>query len=211
MFVVTSRPSRSAAPPQLTYTTYSFSFSFLTMASSSSSSPELSHPLHTHPPNPYKYSTIEEVLDDLSRSALIQLLFGCYQSVPSRFILNLPDNELASLERICFQVEQAYDPSYPNLTHGVRNLSFLSDIGTMKILSERKIPNSHHYISKNSQKCFSMPVLSLNDGEVITTVHSTISCDTRPECPSAAQSCSTTPGIRSKSYYSPMNVSAQAA
>lgn len=39
---------------------------FLTMASSSSS-PELSHPLHTHPPNPYKYSTIEEVLDDLSR------------------------------------------------------------------------------------------------------------------------------------------------
>ena len=181
------------------------------MASSSSSSPELSHPLHTHPLNPYKYSTIEEVLDDLSRSALIQLLFGCYQSVPSRFILNLPDNELASLERICFQVEQAYDPSYPNLAHGVRNLSFLSDIGTMKILSERKIPNSHHYISKNSQRCFSMPVLSLNDGEVITTVHSTISCDTRPECPSAAQSCSTTPGIRSKYYYSPMNVSAQAA
>lgn len=26
----------------------------------------------------------------------------------SRFILNLPDEELASLERICFQVEQAY-------------------------------------------------------------------------------------------------------
>ena len=85
------------------------------MASSSSSSPELSHPLHTHPPNPYKYSTIEEVLDDLSRSALIQLLLGCDQSVPSRFILNLPDGELASLERICFQVEQAYDLSYPNL------------------------------------------------------------------------------------------------
>ena len=40
---------------------------FLTMASSSSSSPELSHPFHTHPPNPYKFSTIEEVLDDLSR------------------------------------------------------------------------------------------------------------------------------------------------
>lgn len=28
----------------------------------------------------------------------------------SRFILNLPDEELASLERICFQVEQAYGP-----------------------------------------------------------------------------------------------------
>lgn len=26
----------------------------------------------------------------------------------SRFILNLPDDELSSLERICFQVEQAY-------------------------------------------------------------------------------------------------------
>ncbi|KAH9081643.1 DCP2-domain-containing protein [Lactarius deliciosus] len=62
------------------------------MASSSSSSPELSPPSHTHPPNPYKYSTIDEVLDDLS----------------SRFILNLPDGELASLERICFQVEQAH-------------------------------------------------------------------------------------------------------
>ncbi len=80
---------------------------FLTMASSSSSSPELSPPLHTHLPNPYKYSTIEEVLDDLSRSALIRLLLTCDQSLPSRFILNLPDGELGSLERICFQVEQA--------------------------------------------------------------------------------------------------------
>ncbi|KAI0257128.1 DCP2-domain-containing protein [Lactifluus subvellereus] len=62
------------------------------MASSSSSSPELSPLSHTHPPNPYKYATIDEVLDDLS----------------SRFILNLPDGELASLERICFQVEQAH-------------------------------------------------------------------------------------------------------
>ncbi|KAI0285322.1 DCP2-domain-containing protein [Russula aff. rugulosa BPL654] len=79
------------------------------MASSSSSSPELSHPFHTHPPNPYKFSTIEEVLDDLS----------------SRFILNLPENELASLERICFQVEQAHwyyedfireeNPKFPSL------------------------------------------------------------------------------------------------
>lgn len=30
----------------------------------------------------------------------------------SRFILNLPDEELASLERICFQVEQAYVASF---------------------------------------------------------------------------------------------------
>ncbi|KAI0275077.1 Dcp2, box A domain-containing protein [Gloeopeniophorella convolvens] len=79
------------------------------MASSSSSSPELSAPSHSHPPNPYKYSTIDEVLDDLS----------------SRFILNLPDGELASLERICFQVEQAHwyyedfireeNPKFPSL------------------------------------------------------------------------------------------------
>jgi hypothetical protein len=82
--------------------------------------------------------------------------------------------------------------------HRVRNQSFFSDIGTMKISSEKKTLNFHHYISKDSQRCFSKHVLSLNDGEAITTVHSTISCDTRPECPSAAQSCSTTPGIRSK-------------
>ncbi|EEB87062.1 hypothetical protein MPER_15757, partial [Moniliophthora perniciosa FA553] len=29
------------------------------------------------------------------------------QGMPRRFILNLPEEELASLERICFQVEQA--------------------------------------------------------------------------------------------------------
>jgi hypothetical protein len=41
--------------------------SLFIMASSSSSSPELSPLSHTHPPNPYKYATIDEVLDDLSR------------------------------------------------------------------------------------------------------------------------------------------------
>jgi hypothetical protein len=68
----------------------------------------------------------------------------------------------------------------------------------MKTSYEKKTLNSHHYISKNSQRCFSMHVLSLNDGEVTTTAHLTILCDTRPECPSAAQLCSTTLGIRSK-------------
>ncbi|KAG6851066.1 hypothetical protein H0H93_002958 [Arthromyces matolae] len=57
----------------------------------------------------YKLATQEEVLDDLS----------------SRFILNLPDDELSSLERICFQVEQAHwfyedfireeNPKFPSL------------------------------------------------------------------------------------------------
>ncbi|KAH9486943.1 mRNA decapping complex subunit 2 [Psilocybe cubensis] len=60
------------------------------MASSSSSSPEISsaEPVRFS----YKNASEEEVLDDLS----------------SRFILNLPDEELASLERLCFQVEQAH-------------------------------------------------------------------------------------------------------
>ncbi|KAF9453828.1 DCP2-domain-containing protein [Macrolepiota fuliginosa MF-IS2] len=57
----------------------------------------------------YKDATHEEVMEDLS----------------SRFILNLPDEELASLERICFQVEQAHwfyedfireqNPTFPSL------------------------------------------------------------------------------------------------
>ncbi|RCH95110.1 mRNA-decapping enzyme subunit 2 [Rhizopus stolonifer] len=37
-------------------------------------------------------ATFEEILDDLS----------------SRFIINVPEVELASVERICFQVEQAH-------------------------------------------------------------------------------------------------------
>ncbi|KAA1471498.1 DCP2-domain-containing protein [Dentipellis sp. KUC8613] len=80
------------------------------MASSSSSSPEMSGaPPYSHTPDRYKYTTQEEVLDDLT----------------SRFILNLPDEELASLERICFQVEQAHwfyedfireeNPKFPSL------------------------------------------------------------------------------------------------
>jgi len=81
------------------------------MASSSSSSPEYQH---AHPADPperfsYKHATYEEVLEDIS----------------SRFILNLPDEELASVERICFQVEQAHwfyedfvreeNPKFPSL------------------------------------------------------------------------------------------------
>ncbi|KZT44377.1 DCP2-domain-containing protein [Sistotremastrum suecicum HHB10207 ss-3] len=40
----------------------------------------------------FKDATYDEVLEDLS----------------SRFILNLPDEELSSIERVCFQVEQAH-------------------------------------------------------------------------------------------------------
>ncbi|KJA29119.1 hypothetical protein HYPSUDRAFT_127964 [Hypholoma sublateritium FD-334 SS-4] len=61
------------------------------MASSSSSSPEISSadPVQSFS---YKDATKDEVLEDLS----------------TRFILNLPDEELTSLERLCFQVEQAH-------------------------------------------------------------------------------------------------------
>jgi NUDIX domain len=68
----------------------------------------------------------------------------------------------------------------------------------MKISSEKKIPNFPPYPSKSFPRCFSKHVPSSNDGGVIMTVHLTTSCNTRPECPSAAQSCSMTPGIRSR-------------
>ena len=55
------------------------------------SSPELT-PAEAGATFSYKDATEEEVIEELS----------------SRFILNLPDEELTSLERICFQVEQAH-------------------------------------------------------------------------------------------------------
>ncbi|KAI6132837.1 DCP2-domain-containing protein [Pisolithus croceorrhizus] len=81
------------------------------MTSSSSSSPEM-QPASTADTTErftYKHATHEEVLEDLS----------------SRFLLNLPEEELSSLERICFQVEQAHwfyedfvreqNPKFPSL------------------------------------------------------------------------------------------------
>ncbi|OAX42954.1 DCP2-domain-containing protein [Rhizopogon vinicolor AM-OR11-026] len=81
------------------------------MTSSSSSSPEMhsAPPVDTTERFSYKHATHEEVLEDLS----------------SRFLLNLPEEELSSLERICFQVEQAHwfyedfireqNPKFPSL------------------------------------------------------------------------------------------------
>ncbi|KIP11937.1 hypothetical protein PHLGIDRAFT_62774 [Phlebiopsis gigantea 11061_1 CR5-6] len=53
-------------------------------------------------------------------------LHDVLEDLSSRFILNLPEAELASLERVCFQVEQAHwyyedfvreqDPSFPTMT-----------------------------------------------------------------------------------------------
>ncbi|KAN0100609.1 Dcp2, box A domain containing protein [Tylopilus felleus] len=81
------------------------------MTSSSSSSPEIQSAPTANAKEcfTYKLATHDEVLDDLS----------------SRFLLNLPDEELSSLERICFQVEQAHwfyedfvreqNPKFPSL------------------------------------------------------------------------------------------------
>ena len=81
------------------------------MAYSSSSSPEISvaPSIDTQDQFSYKLASHDEVLEDLSRSACyLTLTFSSgINQAPSRFILNLPDEELASLERICFQVEQA--------------------------------------------------------------------------------------------------------
>ncbi|KAJ3888392.1 Dcp2, box A domain-containing protein [Lentinula edodes] len=84
------------------------------MSSSSSSSPELSSGIHTQTdPSEGRYSTMYETEEDV------------LEDLTSRFILNLPDEELNSIERISFQVEQAHwyyedfireaNPKFPSL------------------------------------------------------------------------------------------------
>jgi hypothetical protein len=121
----------------------------------------------------------------LGRSSLLLL--------NSRFILNLPDEELASLERICFQVEQAYVQCVP---YKGRLLMQNTDIGFTKTLFEKKTPNSPPYLSRNFPQCYFTPARCSTNGATITSKHSTHSCSTRPECLYAAQSCSTIPGRR---------------
>ncbi|KAI0724579.1 DCP2-domain-containing protein [Cerioporus squamosus] len=65
------------------------------MASSSSSSPELSGAA----PASHEYAHVQ--YSDLSRDEVLE-------DLSSRFILNLPEEELTSVERVCFQVEQAH-------------------------------------------------------------------------------------------------------
>ncbi|KAJ3865480.1 DCP2-domain-containing protein [Lentinula novae-zelandiae] len=84
------------------------------MSSSSSSSPELSSGIHAQTdPSEGRYSTMYETEEDV------------LEDLTSRFILNLPDEELNSIERISFQVEQAHwyyedfireaNPKFPSL------------------------------------------------------------------------------------------------
>ncbi|KAI0361588.1 DCP2-domain-containing protein [Trametes cingulata] len=67
------------------------------MASSSSSSPELSAGLAAS--SSQESASVQ--YSDLSRDEV-------FEDLSSRFILNLPDEELRSVERVCFQVEQAH-------------------------------------------------------------------------------------------------------
>ena len=78
------------------------------MASSSSSSPEL--PLsrsNNADPSLSIDDKLHDVLMDLSRLECSSSSGQDAYISLSRFILNLPDGELDSLERVCFQVEQA--------------------------------------------------------------------------------------------------------
>ncbi|KAH9950355.1 pyrophosphatase DCP2 [Amylocystis lapponica] len=101
------------------------------MASSSSSSPEISGAPTTSQQSSVQYSDLsrDEVLEDLS----------------SRFILNLPEEELASVERVCFQVEQAHW-YYEDFVREQNPHKFPSY--TLKTFSEalfRQCPLLHHW------------------------------------------------------------------
>jgi mRNA-decapping enzyme subunit 2 len=94
------------------------------MTYSSSSSPEISAAPAANTPEQfsYKHASHDEVLEDLSRCGIMirsRLKFGLLSF--SRFILNLPDEELASLERICFQVEQAYVSAASSIVNRIFN------------------------------------------------------------------------------------------
>lgn len=123
------RPHSRALPRSFLYIAQLLSFSPLpaTMASSSSSSPELcaaAAASSSHQFASVQYSDLSqgEVLEDLSRFVSPHLLIipGSHHAYSSsRFILNLPEEELASVERVCFQVEQALVVSLPQHLHSV--------------------------------------------------------------------------------------------
>jgi hypothetical protein len=71
------------------------------------------------------------------RASLISVLHWSLIYSLSRFILNLPDEELNSLERLCFQVEQACVPIYESVWVDIDFSSPLV-IGSTKISSEKK-------------------------------------------------------------------------
>lgn len=158
----------------------------MTMTSSSSSSPEIQG-VQVQDRFSYKLATHDEVLDDLSRCVhvSISLPYVTLQNC-SRFILNLPDDELSSLERICFQVEQAYVLSYP-LSGMPFNVTQV--IGITKISFAKKIQSSPRFLSRDSLRCSSKHALCYNIGVTIMNWPTPISCNTRLGCLYVVQLC----------------------
>lgn len=168
-------------------------FIFWDMASSSSSSPEISSadPVQSFS---YKDATKEEVLEDLSRCVV--LAFRCilqskaeWINYSSRFILNLPDEELTSLERLCFQVEQAYVYVYVKMKPSSWLITLPLVIGSTKTLSANKIQSFRLYHWRSSPRCCSAPVHFWTSGVILTNKRSTILCSTKPESRFAGRSC----------------------
>lgn len=102
-------------------------------------------------------ATFEEILDDLSRYfyalCLKDGIKKLIDNLHSRFIINVPEAELSSVERINFQVEQAhwfYEdfirelkpelPSFQLKTFSARNILFIN----ICLLLINRIP--YHYI-----------------------------------------------------------------
>lgn len=90
----------------------------------------------------------------------------------SRFILNLPEEELASVERVCFQVEQALVSS---TVHFTRPLNLFSVIGTTRTsFASKTPPSSHHIRSRPSRRPSSAHALSSPTGQKIMTAPSNL-------------------------------------
>lgn len=157
------------------------------MASSLPSSPEVSTS-EAQPVFSYKTATQDEVLEDLSRwnnvwfHGISKLTVSC-----SRFILNLPEEEFESLERLCFQVEQAYVGTMDHLQ--TTSEPSLSGIGSMKTLSESRIQDFHRFHSRSSPRCCFVPVHFFTISVTTTNEPSASLCSIRPEYLSAELSC----------------------
>lgn len=124
----------------------------------------------------FKNSTLDEVLEDLSRYAyqLVSKQPLAAHSGISRFILNLPEEELVSVERICFQVEQAYVDSQPK-REGYPKQSCPVVTGTMRTSSARRSLHFLAWRSRHSLATSFAPAHYFNTGIKTMTRRSKIS------------------------------------
>ena len=162
------------------------------MESSSSSSPEISiAPTTITANNSSNYSSLDDALDDLSRYPSTRphrSPLPLADPLPlSRFILNLPESELSSVERVCFQVEQAWVPFFVKC--GWLLIPPSTVIGSTRISSESRIPSSPHYHSRSFPKSSSAHVPFYTGGALISRSLSTTSCNTKPGFLSAVRLC----------------------